>query len=51
MLMVIADGVWWRRAVDPAFDAEAVLPIFMDLTRHMLLGSATKENKNKDAQS
>ncbi len=48
MLMVIADGVWWRRAVDPAFDAEAVLPIFMDLTRHMLLG-ATKENK--EAQS
>ena len=51
MLMVIADGVWWRRAVDPAFDAEAVLPIFMDLTRHMLLGGAAKENKNKDAQS
>jgi TetR/AcrR family transcriptional regulator, repressor for uid operon len=49
MLMVIADGVWWRRAVDPAFDAEAVLPIFMDLTRHMLLGGATKENK--EAQS
>jgi hypothetical protein len=37
MLMVIADGVWWRRAVDPKFNAEAVLPIFMDLTRHMLL--------------
>lgn len=38
MLMVIADGVWWRRAVDPDFDANAVLPIFMDITRHMLLG-------------
>jgi len=37
MMMVIADGVWWRRAVDPNFNAEAVLPIFMDLTRHMLL--------------
>ena len=36
MLMIIADGVWWRRALDPAFDAAAVLPIFMDLTRHML---------------
>jgi AcrR family transcriptional regulator len=36
MMMVIADGVWWRRAVDPRFDAEAVLPIFMDVTRHML---------------
>jgi AcrR family transcriptional regulator len=37
MMMVIADGVWWRRAVDPNFNAEAVLPIFMDITRHMLL--------------
>ncbi len=36
MLMVIADGVWWRRALDPDFDPEAVLPIFMDVTRHML---------------
>ncbi|HET7681088.1 MAG TPA: TetR/AcrR family transcriptional regulator [Xanthobacteraceae bacterium] len=51
MLMVIADGVWWRRAVDPAFDAETVLPIFMDLTRHMLLGNAADRTKNKDAQS
>jgi TetR/AcrR family transcriptional regulator, repressor for uid operon len=51
MLMVIADGVWWRRAVDPAFDPETVLPVFMDLTRHMLLGNATGDNKNKDAQS
>ncbi len=36
MLMVIADGVWWRRALDPHFDPKAMLPIFMDLTRHML---------------
>jgi AcrR family transcriptional regulator len=38
MLMVIADGVWWRRALDPDFDPEALLPIFMDVTRHMLRG-------------
>jgi TetR/AcrR family transcriptional regulator, repressor for uid operon len=36
MLMVIADGVWWRRALDPAFDPEALLPVFMDITRHLL---------------
>ena len=42
MLMVIADGVWWRRALDPDFDAEAVLPIFMDITRHMLRGGSPK---------
>ena len=51
MLMVIADGVWWRRAVDPAFDAEAVLPIFMDVTRHMLLDAPANRNSNKEAQS
>ena len=36
MLMIIADGVWWRRALDPDFEPESVLPIFMDITRHML---------------
>jgi hypothetical protein len=41
MLMIIADGVWWRRAVDPKFDAEAVLPMFFDITRYMLLDRGT----------
>jgi AcrR family transcriptional regulator len=36
MLMIIADGVWWRRALDPTFKPEAMVPIFMDITRHML---------------
>jgi TetR/AcrR family transcriptional regulator, repressor for uid operon len=36
MLMIIADGVWWRRALDPDFKPEAMLPVFMDITRHML---------------
>jgi AcrR family transcriptional regulator len=38
MLMLIADGVWWRRALDPQFDAEAVVPMFMDIARHLLRG-------------
>ncbi len=42
MLMVIADGVWWRRALDPDFKAEAVLPIFMNITRQMLRGGSAK---------
>jgi AcrR family transcriptional regulator len=37
MLMIIVDGVWWRRAVDPNFDAEAVLPLFLSITKDMLL--------------
>jgi AcrR family transcriptional regulator len=40
MLMIIVDGVWWRRAVDPKFNAEAVLPLFLHLTGHMLRGGA-----------
>ena len=38
MLMIIADGVWWRRALEPEFKAASVLPLFMDITRHMLRG-------------
>jgi AcrR family transcriptional regulator len=38
MLMIIADGVWWRRALDPQFNAEALVPVFMDIARHMLRG-------------
>ncbi len=36
MLMIITDGLWWRRALEPDFDPEAMLPIFMDVVRHML---------------
>jgi AcrR family transcriptional regulator len=36
MLMLIADGVWWQRALKKDFDAKAMLPLFMDVTRHML---------------
>jgi TetR/AcrR family transcriptional regulator, repressor for uid operon len=41
MLMIIADGVWWRRALDRDFKPESVLPIFMDITRHMLRAKPT----------
>jgi AcrR family transcriptional regulator len=49
MLMVIVDGVWWRRAVDPDFDAEAVLPLFLHLTRHMLTGGANGARREREA--
>ena len=47
MLMIIADGVWWRRALDPAFDPAAMVSIFMDITRHMLRAkpAAVRENE------
>ena len=40
MLMVIADGVWWRRALDPNFRADAMIPVFMSVARHLLRGRA-----------
>jgi AcrR family transcriptional regulator len=40
MLMIIADGVWWRRALARDFDPKSVLAIFMDVTRHMLRGKS-----------
>jgi TetR/AcrR family transcriptional regulator, repressor for uid operon len=42
MLMVMVDGIWWRRAVDPGFNAEAALPLFLKITREMLCGQAAR---------
>jgi TetR/AcrR family transcriptional regulator, repressor for uid operon len=36
VFMVIADGMFWRRAVDPAFDAERVLPAVLKLIEGLL---------------
>jgi TetR/AcrR family transcriptional regulator, repressor for uid operon len=41
MLMVIADGMWWRRALDPQFNPQKTLPIFMDVVRFLLRGKGT----------
>jgi len=45
MLMIMADGVWWRRAVEPNFNAEEVLPLFMELTQKMLMGGGAFDKK------
>ncbi|MEA2935779.1 MAG: TetR/AcrR family transcriptional regulator, repressor for uid operon [Variibacter sp.] len=37
MLIVMADGLFWRRATDPTFEAEAALPLFLGLIKHMLM--------------
>lgn len=36
MLMALVDGLYWRRAVDPAFDAESVLPTLLSVTSFLL---------------
>ena len=47
MLMIIAEGVWWRRALDPGFDPAAMVPIFMDIARHMLRGRPVPVRQNE----
>jgi TetR/AcrR family transcriptional regulator, repressor for uid operon len=42
VLMVLGDGMSWRRSVDPAFDAEGALPLILQMV-HCLL--AKKDNR------
>ena len=42
VLMVLADGISWRRAVDPAFNAEAVLPVILQMVHSLLLPGAAR---------
>jgi AcrR family transcriptional regulator len=36
VLMVVADGMSWRRSMDPGFDAEAMLPLILEMIRGLL---------------
>ncbi|MFV0298674.1 MAG: TetR/AcrR family transcriptional regulator [Hyphomicrobiaceae bacterium] len=36
VFMVLGDGVFWRRAVDPGFDAKATLPAVMHVIENLL---------------
>jgi TetR/AcrR family transcriptional regulator, repressor for uid operon len=40
MLMVLADGMSWRRVSDPSFNAEAMLPHIMRMVHCLLVRSA-----------
>ncbi len=51
MLMIICDGVWWRRATDPQFAAEAMLPMFLDITKYMLLDRGQGRNSGRAGNS
>ncbi len=42
MLMIMADGMWWRRALDPQFKPQAILPLFMSVARFLLRGEHGK---------
>ncbi len=52
MLMIITDGLWWRRALEPDFDPEAMVPMFMDVVRHMLRArpKSVPDNEKESSQ-
>jgi TetR/AcrR family transcriptional regulator, repressor for uid operon len=51
MLMIITDGLWWRRALQPDFDPEVMVPMFMDVVRHMLRARPKSVSDNDKKES
>jgi TetR/AcrR family transcriptional repressor of uid operon len=49
MLMALVDGLYWRRAVDPEFDAETVLPTLLSVTHFILTEPNNPNAKNEMA--
>ena len=50
MLMTLADGTSWRRAVDPSFDAEAVLPLILRMVRCLLAPQPSQSGEQEKAR-
>ncbi len=44
VLMILGDGMSWRRAVDPTFDPEAVLPMVLQMVGCLLAKPAAAGN-------
>jgi AcrR family transcriptional regulator len=49
VLFALADGLSWRRAVEPSFNAEAVMPLVLGMVEQLLTKPAWTDNKAKDA--
>ena len=52
VLFALADGLSWRRAVEPSFNAEAVMPLVLGMVEQLLTRSASaNDNKTGNSQS
>jgi TetR/AcrR family transcriptional regulator, repressor for uid operon len=49
VLFALADGLSWRRAVEPSFNAEAVMPLVLGMVEQLLTRSASA-NDNKTGE-
>jgi len=43
--MVLGDGMSWRRAVDPSFDPEAILPMVLHMVHCLLANKPSQKAK------
>jgi TetR/AcrR family transcriptional regulator, repressor for uid operon len=50
VLFALADGLSWRRAVQPSFNAEAVMPLVLGMVEQLLTRSASA-NDNKTGEA
>jgi TetR/AcrR family transcriptional regulator, repressor for uid operon len=48
VLFALADGLSWRRAVEPSFNAEAVMPLVLGMVQQLLTGPGKASNKTGD---
>jgi hypothetical protein len=47
VLFALADGLSWRRAVEPSFNAEAVMPLVLRMVQQLLINPvAQNDNRN-----
>jgi AcrR family transcriptional regulator len=45
VLFALADGLSWRRAVEPSFNAEAVMPLVLGMVEQLLTGPASASDR------
>jgi TetR/AcrR family transcriptional repressor of uid operon len=48
VLMVLGDGISWRRAVDPAFEPEAVLPMILHMVGCLLAKPTAQKSAGEE---
>jgi hypothetical protein len=49
VLFALADGLSWRRAVEPSFNTEAVMPIVLGMVEKLLAKPSSDEKPASDA--
>jgi len=51
VLFALADGLSWRRAVEPDFNTEAVMPLVLRMVEQLLVNPAPQNDNGAEGQS